>query len=115
MAKKPEKKKTEAKKKVDVKKQEVKAAAPALGLEPDRLAIIIYQMVNLKRGGKEVRMSKRKGEFITLRDLLEEVGPDPIRFMLLTRTVDATIDFDLDLGDIHQEFGMNVFQAFNYL
>lgn len=76
----------------------VKAAAPALGLDPDRLKIIIYQMVNLKRGGKDVRMSKRKGEFITLRDLLEEVGPDPIRFMLLTRTVDATVDFDLDLA-----------------
>lgn len=43
-------------------------------------------------------MSKRKGEFITLKDLLEEVGSDPIRFMLLTRTVDATVDFDLDLA-----------------
>jgi arginyl-tRNA synthetase len=76
----------------------VKAAAQALGLNPDRLEIILYQMVNLKRGDEDVRMSKRAGEFVTLRELLDEVGPDPIRFLLLTRTVDATIDFDLDLA-----------------
>jgi arginyl-tRNA synthetase len=76
----------------------VKAVAPALGLDPERAVIILYQMVNLKRGGEDVRMSKRTGEFVTLRELLDEVGSDPIRFMLLTRTVDATIDFDLDLA-----------------
>jgi arginyl-tRNA synthetase len=76
----------------------VKAAARALGLDPERVVIILYQMVNLKRGGEDVRMSKRAGEFVTLRELLDEVGPDPIRFMLLTCTVDATIDFDLDLA-----------------
>ncbi len=76
----------------------VKAAAQALGLDPERVVLIIYQMVNLKRSGEDVRMSKRAGEFVTLRELLDEVGPDPIRFMLLTRTVDATIDFDLDLA-----------------
>jgi arginyl-tRNA synthetase len=76
----------------------VKAAAQALGLNPDRLEIILYQMVNLKRGDEDVRMSKRAGEFVTLREMLDEVGPDPIRFLLLTRTVDATIDFDLDLA-----------------
>lgn len=76
----------------------VKAAARALGLDPERVVLIIYQMVNLKRGGEDVRMSKRRGEFVTLRELLDEVGPDPIRFLLLTRTVDATIDFDLDLA-----------------
>jgi arginyl-tRNA synthetase len=76
----------------------VKAAAKALGLDPERLEIILYQMVNLKRGGEDVRMSKRAGEFVTLRELLDEVGPDPIRFLLLTRTVDATIDFDLELA-----------------
>jgi arginyl-tRNA synthetase len=76
----------------------VKAVAPALGLDPDRLTIILYQMVNLRRGGEEVRMSKRTGEFVTLRDLLDEVGSDPIRFMLLTCTVDSTVDFDLDLA-----------------
>ncbi|MGD2144081.1 MAG: arginine--tRNA ligase, partial [Anaerolineae bacterium] len=76
----------------------VKAAAEALGLDPDRLEIILYQMVNLKRGGRDIRMSTRAGEFVTLHELLEEVGPDPIRFLLLTRTVDATIDFDLELA-----------------
>jgi len=76
----------------------VKAAAKALDLDPRRLEIMLYQMVNLKRGGEDVRMSKRAGEFVTLRELIDEVGPDPIRFMLLTRTVDATIDFDLELA-----------------
>jgi len=76
----------------------VKAAARALDLDPDRVEIILYQMVNLKRGDEDVRMSKRAGEFVTLRELIDEVGPDPIRFLLLTRTVDATIDFDLDLA-----------------
>jgi arginyl-tRNA synthetase len=76
----------------------VYAAARALGLDPERLEIILYQMVNLKRSGEDVRMSKRTGDFITLRELLEEVGADPIRFMLLTCTVDTTMDFDLDLA-----------------
>ena len=76
----------------------VKAAARALGLDPERVVLIVYQLVNLKRGGEDVRMSKRTGEFVTLRELLDEVGPDPIRFMLLTCTVDSTIDFDLDLA-----------------
>ncbi len=76
----------------------VKAAAKALGLDSDRVEIILYQMVNLKRGTEDLRMSKRAGDFVTLREMIEEVGPDPIRFLLLTRTVDATIDFDLDLA-----------------
>ena len=76
----------------------VQAAAKALGVDVDRLVFIIYQMVTLMRGGVEVRMSKSSGEFVTLRDLLDEVGPDPIRFMMLTRTVDVTLEFDLDLA-----------------
>ncbi|MGC9469538.1 MAG: arginine--tRNA ligase [Anaerolineae bacterium] len=76
----------------------VRAAAKALGLDDDRLVFIIYQMVTLMRGGEEVRMSKSSGEFVTLRELVDEVGPDPIRFMMLTRTVDVTLDFDLDLA-----------------
>jgi len=76
----------------------VKAAARALGLDLERVVIILYQMVNLKRGSEDVRMSKRTGEFVTLRELLDEVGADPIRFMLLTCTVDSTVDFDLDLA-----------------
>jgi arginyl-tRNA synthetase len=76
----------------------VKAAAKALGLDPERAVIILYQMVNLKRGGEDVRMSTRRGEFVTLRELLDEVGPDPIRFMFLTATADSTLEFDLDLA-----------------
>ncbi len=76
----------------------VKAAAQALGLDPERVIIILYQLVTLYRGGQEVRMSKSSGEFITLRELLDEVGPDAVRFMLLTRTADVKFDFDLDLA-----------------
>ncbi len=76
----------------------VRAAAQALGLDPDRLVFLLYQLVTLRRGGKEVRMSKSSGEFVTLRDLINEIGPDPIRFMLLTRTMDVKFDFDLDLA-----------------
>ncbi len=76
----------------------VKAAAKALGLDTDRIILIIYQMVTLRRGEQEIRMSKSSGEFVTLRELIEEVGTDPIRFMMLTRTVDVTLDFDLDLA-----------------
>jgi arginyl-tRNA synthetase len=76
----------------------VMAAAKAIGLDPDRIVIILYQMVTLRRGEQEIRMSKSSGEFVTLRELIDEVGVDPIRFMMLTRTVDVTLDFDLDLA-----------------
>jgi arginyl-tRNA synthetase len=76
----------------------VNAAAKALGVDTERLVIILYQMVTLRRGDEEIRMSKSSGEFVTLRELIEEVGADPIRFMMLTRTVDVTLDFDLDLA-----------------
>ncbi len=76
----------------------VRAAAKALGLDPKRLIFVLYQMVTLTRGGEKVRMSKSSGEFVTLRELIDEVGADPIRFMMLTRTVDVTLEFDLDLA-----------------
>jgi arginyl-tRNA synthetase len=76
----------------------VKAAAKAQGLDPERAVIILYQLVSLKHGGEEVRMSRRRGEYVTLRELLDEVGPDPIRFMLLTATADSSLEFDLDLA-----------------
>lgn len=76
----------------------VKAAAQALGLDPVRVELILYQLVTLRRGDQEVRMSKSSGEFVTLRELIDEVGPDPIRFMMLTRTADVTLDFDLALA-----------------
>jgi arginyl-tRNA synthetase len=75
----------------------VKTVTRALGLDPDRVEIILYQLITLKRGGEVVRMSKRTGEFVTLDEVIDEVGSDAVRFMLLTRTADSAIDFDLDL------------------
>lgn len=74
------------------------AMMKALGLDPKRLSIIIYQLVTLKRGGEVVRLSKRTGDMITLREVLEEVGPDAMRFFLLARSADSQMDFDLELA-----------------
>jgi len=76
----------------------LKASLLALGLEPDFLEVVIVQQVNLLSGGKPVRMSKRAGEFITLRDLMEEVGSDCAKFFFLLRSTSAHLDFDLDLA-----------------
>ena len=76
----------------------MKAMMRALGLDPERLSIVLYQLVTLRRGGKEVRLSKRTGEIITLRELVDEVGPDAVRFFLLARSPDSHMDFDLDLA-----------------
>jgi arginyl-tRNA synthetase len=74
------------------------AVMQALGLDPKRLIILLYDLVKLLRKGQEVKMSKRSGEFLTLREVVAEVGPDAVRFMLLTRSPESTIDFDLDLA-----------------
>jgi arginyl-tRNA synthetase len=74
------------------------AMMEALGLDPKRLSIIIYQLVTLKRGGEVVRLSKRTGDMITLREVLEEVGADAMRFFLLARSADSQMDFDLELA-----------------
>ncbi len=79
----------------------MKAMMKALGLNPERLSVILYQMVTLKRGGKEVRISKRTGELVTLRELAEEVGPDAVRFFLLARAPSSHMDFDIDLAVQH--------------
>jgi len=76
----------------------LKAALEALGLEPDFLEVIIVQQVNLLSGGEPVKMSKRAGEFITLRDLMDEVGADCAKFFFLLRSTSAHLDFDLDLA-----------------
>jgi arginyl-tRNA synthetase len=79
-------------------KPRVIAAARALGLDPSKVVIILYQLVTLKRGGEPVKMSKRAGELVTLREVIDEVGSDAIRFTLLTRSADSTMDFDLKLA-----------------
>lgn len=74
------------------------AGLAAAGLEPDFLKVLIVQQVNLLRDGAEVKMSKRRGEFVTLRDLVDEVGPDCARFFFLMRSTSAHLDFDLGLA-----------------
>ena len=76
----------------------MKAVMAALGLDPERLHIVIYQLVTLKRGGEIIRISKRTGDLVTLRELLEEVGPDAVRYFLLSRAPDSQMEFDLELA-----------------
>ncbi|MFQ6033975.1 MAG: arginine--tRNA ligase [Candidatus Bipolaricaulia bacterium] len=70
----------------------------AMGLDPERLTLLIYQLVTIKRGGEEVRLSKRSGELVTLRELIDEVGPDAVRYFLLSRSPDTHLEFDLELA-----------------
>lgn len=76
----------------------LKAGLKALGYDPDRLQVVIMQLVRLFRGGEIVRMSKRTGEFVTLDELLEEVGRDAARYFFVLRGADSHLDFDLDLA-----------------
>jgi arginyl-tRNA synthetase len=76
----------------------MKAAVAALGVDPDRLDLLIYQLVTLKRGAEVVRLSKRGGEIVTVRDVIDEVGRDACRFFFLARSADAAMDFDLALA-----------------
>ena len=76
----------------------LKAAVGALGVNPERLKVIITQMVTLRRGEEILKLSKRSGEIITLREVVEEVGPDACRFFFLTRSADSQMDFDLELA-----------------
>jgi arginyl-tRNA synthetase len=74
----------------------MRAAVEALGYEPDRLEVLINQMVNVSRAGAPVRMSMRTGEFVSFREVLEEVGTDATRFQLAAFSPDTTINFDLE-------------------
>ena len=80
----------------------IKAGLATLG-HPDFLDVEIVQMVRIMRGGAEMKMSKRSGEFITLRDLFEETGVDVARYFFLMRRGDAQMLFDLDLALDHSE------------
>lgn len=81
----------------------MKAAMAALGYDPNRLHILIYQLVNLFRGAEPVRMSKRAGEFITLREVMDEIGVDALRFFYLLRSHDSTLDIDIELAQEQSE------------
>ena len=76
----------------------IKAAAGALGHSPDDLDVIIVQLATIFRNGKEVSMSTRRGEFITLREVMDEVGKDAGRFFFLMRQASAHLEFDLELA-----------------
>ena len=76
----------------------MKAVVGALGIVPERLKVIISQLVTLRRGDELVRISKRSGDIITLREVVDEVGADACRFSFLSRSADSQMDFDLELA-----------------
>lgn len=76
----------------------MKGAMQALGYSPDSLQIILMQLVRLIQDGDIVKMSKRSGQYITLKDLISEVGKDAARFFFILRDPDSTVEFDLDLA-----------------
>jgi arginyl-tRNA synthetase len=76
----------------------MKSAVRALGYDPETLQVLLIQMVNLLKKGKPVRMGKRTGEFVTLSEVVDEVGNDVARFFFLLRRSDSHLDFDLDLA-----------------
>ena len=76
----------------------MKAAYQALGGDPGHLELLIMQLVHLVRGGARAQMSKRAGDFVTLDELLAEIGTDAARWYLLARSHDTTVDLDLDLA-----------------
>ncbi|MDM7999769.1 MAG: arginine--tRNA ligase [Dehalococcoidia bacterium] len=76
----------------------MKAVLRALDIDPARMDIIITQLVMLKRGNVEVKVSKRSGDLVTLRELVEEVGADACRFVFLSRSADSQMDFDIELA-----------------
>ncbi|GAE33593.1 arginine--tRNA ligase [Halalkalibacter akibai] len=76
----------------------MRAAIQALGYQPEQLDVQIIQMVSLFQGGEKVKMSKRTGKAVTLRDLMEEVGIDATRYFFAMRSTDSQLDFDMDLA-----------------
>jgi arginyl-tRNA synthetase len=76
----------------------MKAAMRALGQDPEALSVLLVQFVTLLRGGEPVSMSTRAGEFVTLREVMDEVGRDAARFFFLMRRSDSHLDFDLELA-----------------
>ena len=76
----------------------VKAGMEAFGHSPDVLRVLLVQFVTLVREGQKISMSTRAGEFVTLREVLDEVGADAARFFFLTKRCDSHLDFDLDLA-----------------
>jgi arginyl-tRNA synthetase len=78
--------------------EEVRRAIRALGLPDEKIKPIIYQFVTLTRGGVQVKMSTRRAEYVTVDELLDEVGSDVVRFFFLTRRADSHLEFDIELA-----------------
>jgi arginyl-tRNA synthetase len=76
----------------------MKAVLKALGCDPEQFKVIICQLVTLRRGEEAVKVSKRSGDIITLKEVIEEVGPDACRFIFLSRSADSQMDFDMELA-----------------
>jgi len=76
----------------------MKAMMQGLDLDPERLTLIIYQLVTIKLGGEDLRLSKRAGTLVELRELIDQVGADAVRFTLLARAADSQMEFDVDLA-----------------
>jgi arginyl-tRNA synthetase len=76
----------------------LEAAAEMLGYEPERVEVLLYQLVHLTRGGEQTKMSKRRGDVVFLDDFMDEIGVDAARWYLVNRGPDQTIDIDVDLA-----------------
>ncbi|MHB8648613.1 MAG: arginine--tRNA ligase [Gaiellaceae bacterium] len=76
----------------------LKAAAAMLGYDPARVEVLLYQLVQLVRGGEQTKMSKRRGDIVTLDELIDEIGVDAARWYLVNRGPDQTIEIDVDLA-----------------
>ncbi len=76
----------------------MKAAVSAMGVDPDQLTLMIYQMVTFKQGDELVRLSKRSGDIITVDDLVDQVGADACRYFFLSRAAETQMEFDLELA-----------------
>ena len=76
----------------------LKAAAAMLGYDPDRVEVLLYQLVHLTRGGEQTKMSKRRGDVVFLDDFIDEIGVDAARWYLVNRGPDQTIEIDVDLA-----------------
>jgi len=77
--------------------QRMKAALKTKGIQEDWLGVLLIQLVKLWKGGEEIKMSKRAGLYVTLKELVNEVGVDAVRFVFLTKNHDSPLDFDIDL------------------
>ncbi|MBI3587144.1 MAG: arginine--tRNA ligase, partial [Ignavibacteriales bacterium] len=77
---------------------DVLAGVRALGYDPEKVKVVIHQFVTLMRDGQQVKMSKRSANFVTLDELIDEVGPDAVRFFFLMRSVSSHLEFDLNLA-----------------